>query len=180
MPLQISSVAKVIILFIIQGKQLIELTWSYLKKKFTLKHNNWMGTLSTPYLSVEEFIPLSFVNCFLSATLERSSSINDGNSIRFSSRLWLRHFKPHLFFEPFRDWLVVCFGSLCWNAVELKVTIWLLEILLQDALGNESINYCKSFRSWRSKAAPVHHTTTTTFVSIMLFFWNAALALHYM
>ncbi len=53
------------------------------------------------------------------------------------------------------------------SALELEVTNWWLDILLQDFLIecriHGSINYGKSSRSWSCKAAPDHHTTTTMF-----------------
>ncbi len=53
------------------------------------------------------------------------------------------------------------------SALELEVTNWWPDILLQDFLIecriHGSINYGKSSRSWSSKTAPDHHTTTTIF-----------------
>ncbi len=53
------------------------------------------------------------------------------------------------------------------NALELEVTNWRPDILLQDVLIecriHGSINYEKSYRSWSCKAASDHHTTTTMF-----------------
>ncbi len=53
------------------------------------------------------------------------------------------------------------------SALELEVTNWWLNFLLQDFLIecriHDSINYGKSSRSWSCKAAPDHHTATTIF-----------------
>ncbi len=53
------------------------------------------------------------------------------------------------------------------RALELEVTNWQPDLLLQDFLIkcriHGSINYGKSSRSWSCKAAPDHHTTTTMF-----------------
>ncbi len=53
------------------------------------------------------------------------------------------------------------------SVLELDVTNWRLDILLQDFLIecriHGSINYGMLSRSWSCKAAPDHHTTTTMF-----------------
>ncbi len=53
------------------------------------------------------------------------------------------------------------------SALELEVTNWRPDILLQDFLIEcripGSINYGKLSRSWSCKAAPDHYTTTTMF-----------------
>ncbi len=53
------------------------------------------------------------------------------------------------------------------SALELEVTNWWPDILLQDFLIecriHGSINYGKSSRSWSCKTAPDHHITTTMF-----------------
>ncbi len=53
------------------------------------------------------------------------------------------------------------------SALELEVTNWQPDILLQDFLIecriHDSINYGKWSRSWSCKAAPDNHTTTTMF-----------------
>ncbi len=90
-------------------------------------------------------------------------------SIRFKSGLWLGHSKTLLFafLEPFRGGLAGVFGIIVLlnNPSALELSNWWPDILLQDFLIecriHGSINYGKSSRSWRCKAAPDHHTTTT-------------------
>ncbi len=117
----------------------------------------------------------SLQNCFNSATLEGFQAWNDclwsrhSISIGFKSRLWLGQNLNFVFLEPFRGGLAGEFGIIVLlhnpSALELEVTNWWLDILLQDFLIecriHDSINYGKSSRSWCCKAAPDHHTTIT-------------------
>ncbi len=76
-----------------------------------------------------------------------------------------------VFLEPFRGGLAGVFQIIVLlhnpSALELEVTNWWPDILLQDFLIecriHVSINYGKSSRSWSCKAAPDHYTTTTMF-----------------
>ncbi len=121
----------------------------------------------------------SLQNCFNSATLEGFRAWMDwlrschSISIGFKPGLWLGHSKTFnfVFLEPFRGGLAGVFGIIVLlhntSALELEVTNWWPDILLQDFLIecriHGSINYGKSSRSWSCKAAPDHHTTTTMF-----------------
>ncbi len=117
--------------------------------------------------------PSSLQNCFNSATLEGFKAWKNclrschSISIRFKPRLWLGHSKTLiLFHEPFRGGLSDVFRIIVLlhkpSALELEVTNWRLDILLQDFLKDcrihGSINYGSS-RFWSCKAAPDHHTT---------------------
>ncbi len=79
---------------------------------------------------------------------------------------------PLIFFSwSIQRWIAVEFRIIALlhnpSALELEVTNWLLDILLQDFLlkcrTHDSINYGKSSMPWSCKAAPDHHITTTMF-----------------
>ncbi len=118
----------------------------------------------------------SLQNFFNSAILEGFQTWKDclrschSISIGFKSGLWLGHSKTLIFLEPFRGGLAGVFRIIVLHnpcALELEVTNWRPDILLQDFLIacriHGSINYGKSSRSWSGKAAPEHHPTTTMF-----------------
>ncbi len=79
-----------------------------------------------------------------------------------------------VFLEPFRGELAGVFRIIVLlhnlSALELEVTNWRLDILLQDLLIecriHGSINYGKSSRSSSCKAAPDHRTTTTCWYDV--------------
>ncbi len=117
----------------------------------------------------------SLQNCFNSATLEGFQAWKDclrschSISIGFKSGLLTWPLQNLHFVQPFRGGLAGVFGIIVLlhnpSALELEVTNWWPDILLQDFLIecriHGSINYGKSSRSWSCKAAPDHHTTTT-------------------
>ncbi len=120
-----------------------------------------------------------------------------------------------VFLQPFRGgfagvfWIIVLLQNP--NSLQLEVTNRWPDIVHQDFLVDSrihgSIYHSKSSRSWSSKTAPDHHTTTTIFtfmhladafiqsdlhciqvtvlhfissVGMMFFFWNAVLLLRQM
>lgn len=120
----------------------------------------------------------SLQNCFNSATLEGFRAWKDclrschSISIGFVwTLIWPLQNLNFVFLEPFRGGLAGVFGInvLLHNpsALELEVTNWRLDILLQDFLIecriHGSINYGKSSRSWSCKGAPDHHTTRAVY-----------------
>ncbi len=121
----------------------------------------------------------SWQNCCNSATLEGFRAWTaflrscHSISIGFRSGLWLGHSKSlhFVFLQPFRGgfagvfWIIVLLQNP--SSLQLAVTNRWPDIVLQDFLVDSrihgSIYHSKSSRSWSSKTAPDHHTTTTIF-----------------
>ncbi len=93
------------------------------------------------------------------------------NWIYVQTLIWPLQNLNFVFLEPFRGGLAGVLGIIVLlhnpSELELEVTNWCPDILLQDFLIDcriqGSINYGKSYSSWSCKAAPDHHTTTTMF-----------------
>ncbi len=93
------------------------------------------------------------------------------NWIYVQTLIWPLQNLNFVFLEPFRGGLAGLLGIIVLlhnpSALELEVTNWRPDILLQDfpieGRIHGSINYGMSTSSWSCKAAPEHHTTTTMF-----------------
>ncbi len=120
----------------------------------------------------------SWQNCCNSTTLEGFRAWTaflrscHSISIGFRSGLWLGHSKVFiLFFFSHSEvdllvfWIIVLLQNP--SSLQLGVTNRWPDIVLQDFLVDSrihgSIYHSKSSRSWSSKTAPDHHTTTTIF-----------------
>ncbi len=137
----------------------------------------------------------SLQNCFNSVTLKGFRAWNNclrschSISIGFKSRLWLGHSKTLIdfFLEPFRGGLTGMFGIIVLlhnpGALELEVTNWRPDILLQDF---QNVWFHQLWASCpgpeAAKQPPDHHTTTTIFghrlnVGMIFFSWKPVLVL---
>ncbi len=121
----------------------------------------------------------SWQNCCNSSTLEGFRAWTaflrscHSISIGFRSGLWLGHSKVFIlfFYQPFRGWFAGVFWIIVLlqnpSSLQLEVTNRWPDIVLQDFLVDSrihgSIYHSKSSRSWSSKTAPDHHTTTIIF-----------------
>ncbi len=120
----------------------------------------------------------SWQNCCNSATMEGFRAWTaflrscHSISIGFRSGLWLGHSKVSFCFSSAIQrwicwcvWIIVLLQNL--SSLQLEVTNRWPDIVLQDFLVDSrihgSIYHSKSSRSWSSKTAPDHHTTTTIF-----------------
>ncbi len=121
----------------------------------------------------------SWQNCCNSATLEGFRAWTaflrscHSISIGFRSGLWLGHSKVFIlfFFSHSEVDLLVCFGSLSCCRTQVRFSLrsrtdgrtLSFRIFMVDSRIHGSIYHSKSSRSWSSKTAPDHHTTTTIF-----------------
>ncbi len=132
----------------------------------------------------------SWQNCCNSATFSLFK-VMPQHLNRIQVRTWLGHSKVFIlfFFSHSEVDLLVCFGSLSCcrtqGSLQLEVTNRWPDIVLQDFLVDSrihgSIYHSKSSRSWSSKTAPDHHTTTTIFYCWYdVLFLNAVLLLRQM